>query len=220
MRTQAIRAFAVALLLAFVLPACAQLPAPTAISDAGFHACSHHTCVWVPDGSDMKFTRENFTYMVDIPAKDGEDGIFILRRAGKELLRTPLKELSASVSVVWADDNKHFAVTWSDGGAIGNFHVRAFRIDGDSVIELPAASKAFEAFKSRHWCETRGNNVQAYRWLPDSKQLILVLSVYPTGDCGKDLGHTEGYVVDASTGDIRQHWDLKQLNRYISAHPE
>jgi hypothetical protein len=206
-------------LLSGALPVRAQLPAPAVFSDAGYAQCAHHTCTWLPLGAEHTFTRGNLSYTVDATS-DKIDALFVLRRADKELLRTPLKELSASVRVVWADDSQHFAVTWSDGGELGGFHVRAFRIDGDTVTELPAAPKAFEAFKARHWCESRGDNVQAHRWLPDSKQLVLVLSVYPTGDCGKELGHTEGYVVDAATGNIRQHWSEKQLNQYIRTHPE
>ena len=144
----------------------------------------------------------------------------MLRRGKKILFRTALADLSGSIRVVWSDDKKSFAITWSDGGAIGIFHVRVFHIDGDSVAEWPATQQAFDTFKALHWCKTRGDNIQAYRWLPDSKGLVLVLSVYPTGDCGKDLGHTEAYVVDAATGNIHQHWDIKQLNAYMRSFPE
>ena len=191
--------------------ALAQLAAPTALSD--FSECSHHTCTWVPWSTNRTFQKGSLTYTVD-----GDD--FVIRRSGKELLRAPLKDLSASVSVVWSDDQTHFAVTWSDGGEIGGFHVRAFRVEGDSFIELLATQKAYDVFKAHYWCETRGDNIQAYKWLPDSRSLVLVLSVYPTGDCGKDLGHTEGYVVDAATGDILQHWGIRHLNAYMRAHPE
>lgn len=136
------------------------------------------------------------------------------------MLRTVLKDLDASASVVWSDDKKEFAVTWSDGGAAGGFHVRAFRVAGNTVTELPVAEKAFDAFKARHWCESRGDNIQAYGWLPDSHRLVLVLSVYPTSDCGKEMGYTEAYVVNAATGDIRQHWEASRLERYMRAHPE
>jgi hypothetical protein len=47
-----------------------------------------------------------------------------------------------------------------------------------------------------------------------------VLSVYSTSDCGPELGHTEGYVVDALSGSIEERWNLKRLNRYIRMHPE
>jgi hypothetical protein len=207
-------------LQAGVLPALSQLPAPTALSDADFARCGRHTCTWVPWSKPRTFQRGAYSYTVEVPDENQNLGFFVLRQAQKELLRTPLKDLSASTSVVWSDDDRHFAITWSNGGAIGGFEVRVFQIDGASVTELPAISKAFEAFKARHWCEERGDNIQAYRWAADSKGLILVLSVYPTSDCGKEMGHTEAYVVDAATGNIREHWSIKQLNQYLRSHPE
>jgi hypothetical protein len=197
---------------------CSQLAAPGAFE--GFASCSHHTCTWVPWSTHKTFQQGDLAYTVEVTSKDDNGGDFVLRRAGKELLRTPLKDLSASTSVVWSSDKERFAVTWSNGGGIGGFHVRVFQIKGDSVIELPATQQAFGAFKARHWCEARGDNMQAYGWLSNSSKLVLILSVYPTSDCGKELGHTEAYVVDASSGAIRQHWSLKQLNAYMRSHPE
>jgi hypothetical protein len=195
-----------------------QLAAPTALSD--FAKCSRHTCTWVPWSTHKTFKQDDLTYTVEVNSKDDATGDFVLRRADTELLRTPLLDLSASTSVVWSDDKKSFAVTWSNGGASGWFDVRVFRIEGESVTEFKTSQKAFEAFKTRHWCEARGDNIQAYQWLPNSRDLVLILSVYPTSDCGKDMGHTEGYVVDAATGEIRQHWGLKRLEAYMRSHPE
>jgi len=195
-----------------------QLDAPTAFSD--FAGCKHHTCTWVPWDTHKTFKHGEFTYTVDNLKEDDGGGDFVLRRGDRELIRTSLKDLSASISVVWSPNSHAFAVTWSDGGAIGNFYMRAFQIRGDSVAEMPATQQAFQNFKARHWCIPRGDNVQAYRWSADSRNLVLVLSVYPTGDCGKDLGHTEGYVVEASTGKIEQNWNVRQLNRYVRSHPE
>jgi len=196
----------------------AQLDAPTALSD--FSGCAHHTCTWVPWSTHKTFKQGDLTYTVEVNSQDDSGGNFVLLRAGKELLHTPLKDLSASTSVVWSDDKKSVAITWSDGGAIGNFHVRVFHIEGSSVTEWPAVKQAFDTFKAQHWCKTRGDNIQAYQWLPNSQGLVLVLSVYPTSDCGKDLGHTEAYVVDASTGNIQQKWGISQLNAYMRSRPE
>lgn len=198
--------------------AIAQLPAPTAFSD--FSGCHPHICLWVPQAVHKTYQEGDLSYSVKVYGKDEDQGDFVLRRANKLLLRTPLKDLSASVCVIWSGDDHNFAVTWSDGGAIGNFHVRVFHVERDTVSELPAWEKAYNAFKLRHWCKTRGDNIQAFGWLPDSRGLVLVLSVYPTGDCGPDLGHTEGYVVDASTGDIEQNWDERKLDAYMRTHPE
>jgi hypothetical protein len=220
LRAQSERHLAIATLLVCTAAACAQLPAPTAISDAEYSACGRHTCVWVPYGLDKTFTHGEFSYTVKTAGNIDLSSTFVLRRDGKVMLETPLEELSASTSVVWSDDNRHFAVTWSNGGAAGWFNVKVFRIDGDSVTELPAVAKAYRAFKDRHWREARGDNVQAYNWLSDSRRLVLVLSVYPTSDCGKEMGHTEGYVVDAETGAIKEHWNLAKLNAYLRSHSE
>ena len=207
------------LVLAVGCPAAwAQLDAPTAFSD--FVGCKHHTCTWVPWDTHKTFKHGEFVYTVDNFKENDEGGDFVLRRGDRELLRTPLKDLSASVSVVWSPDSRSFAVTWSNGGASGWFDVRVFQIRGDMVFELPAVDVAFENFKARHWCPARGDNRQAYRWTSDSQELILVLSVYPTSDCGKQMGHAEGFVVNASTGRIKQNWNLHRLEAYIRSHPE
>ena len=196
----------------------AQMNAPGAFNE--YASCSHHTCTWVPWLTHKTFQQGDLSYTVEGMDKDENGGLLVLRRGAKELLRTKLKDLSASVSIVWSDDGRNLAITWSNGGASGGFDVRVFHVTHDAVIEWPAVEKAFSAFKARHWCETRGNNVQAYGWLPQSSQLILVLSVYPTSDCGKEMGHTEAYVVKAPTGDVLQHWDLPRLQAYIRANPE
>jgi hypothetical protein len=208
------------ILLPFVstVAAIAQVDAPGAFSD--FAGCSHHTCTWVPWSVQRDFQEGDLIYTVDLNGKGDTGGDFVLRRGDKELLRTTLKDLSASTSVVWSDDDKDFAITWSDGGEVGGFHVRVFSVESDYVTELPGAKKAFQAFKARHWCKARGDNVQAYGWLPNSHDLVLALSVYPTSDCGMDMGHMEAYVVGAGTGTIRQHWTLKQLDSYMRAHRE
>jgi hypothetical protein len=40
------------------------------------------------------------------------------------------------------------------------------------------------------------------RWLNGSKELLLALQVYPTSDCGKDMGRYGGYRVETDTGTI------------------
>lgn len=201
------------ILFAIGLQASGQLAAPGALDS--FAGCAHHTCTWAPLFDHRSFHEGDLSYKVET-----NSGTFVLMRNDKVLLRTQLEDLDASVSVVWSDNQKNFAVTWSDGGAIGGFHVRAFHVAGDRVSELPVVNRAFESFKARHWCEDRGDNVQAYGWLHGSRDLLLVLSVYPTGDCGKEMGHTEAYVVEGTTGQIREHWDLKQLKSYMRSHPE
>jgi hypothetical protein len=192
-----------------------QLPAPTAISDVGYSSCSHASCLFVPDDEHPKTYRQgDFTYAVT----EGDE--FTLSRDRKTILSTHLKDLSASVFVVWSERNDWFAITWSDGGAIGNFHTRVFQVAEDKVTEVEAVRNAYADFRSRHWCKTRGDNVQAYGWDEKTSALVIVTSVYPTGDCGKDLGHTEAYLVQPTDGAIIKHPSLREFNVYAKSHPQ
>lgn len=187
----------------------AQIDAPTAISDFGYASCLKNSCLFVPDDQHPKTYRQGaFSYTV------GEDGKFILSKDHKMVWSTMLKDLSASVFVTWSERDNRFAITWSDGGAIGNFHTRVFHLAGDSINETASTQIAFQDFRGRHWCRTRGDNVQAAGWDRQTGALILVLSVYPTGDCGKDLGHTEAYFVAPQNGAIRRHLNIREFNLY------
>jgi hypothetical protein len=205
---------AVSLLFACVPGRC-QLAAPTAISDFGYTSCSHGSCLFVPDDEHPKTYRQgNLSYSVT------ESGRFTLSREQKMILSTDLKDLSASVFVVWSKRNEWLAITWSDGGAIGNFHTRVFHVAEDRVTEAESVRNAYADFRSRHWCRTRGDNVQAYAWDENTGALVLVTSVYPTGDCGKDLGHTEAYLVQPTDGAILKHLSLHEFNVYAKSHPQ
>jgi len=209
------RVFAlVSLPLACDLGMC-QLPAPTAISGFGYTSCSHSSCLFVPDDQHPKAYRQG-----DLSYTVTEGGKFTLSRRQKGIFSTRLKDLSASVFVVWSERNDWFAITWSDGGAIGNFHTRVFQIAGDKVNEAESVKTAFSDFRGRHSCKARGDNVQAYGWDQETGALVLVTSVYPTGDCGKDLGHTEAYWVQPTDGAILRHLSLREFNLYAKSHPQ
>jgi len=209
------RAFGIiCFLLACVSGKC-QLPAPTAISDFGYTSCSHHSCLFVPDDQHPKTYRQSgLSYAVS------ESGKFTLSRGRKLILSTSLKDLSASVFVVWSRRNDWFAITWSDGGAIGGFHMRVFHVVDDKVNEADSVKPAFADFPGRHWCKVRGDNVQAYGWVKGADALVLIISVYPTSDCGEDLGHAEAYVVHPGNGAILRHLNFRDFNIYAKSHPQ
>ncbi len=157
-----------------------------------------------------------------LPQRDQDGATFWFVRGGKTIFSFTAKDLSAPG--VWVADSQefnpalsneydHIALTYSDGGAIGNFHVRVFNIDGDVVTDVSEAiGGAVADFKARHYCKTRGNNVTALKWI--NGDLLLMTEVYPTGDCGSDLGHIEAYRVSVPDGKIQEHLTLEQLRRY------
>jgi len=143
---------------------------------------------------------------------DPAQGRFSVRRGARTLFTFVIEDLSSNAQVLWSPDGHAFALNYSDGGAIGGFHVRVFLMQGDTVTEaLNAIRPAVGDFKARHYCKSRGNNVRALKWAGDSRHLVLMTEVYPSGDCGPDLGHAEAYVVAVPDGKVEHHLTLNQL---------
>jgi hypothetical protein len=146
---------------------------------------------------------------------DAAQGQFSVRRGTRTLFTFVVEDLSSNALMLWSPDRHGFALTYSDAGAIGKFHVRVFLIRGDAVTEAPRVIQpAVDSFKARHYCESRGNNISAIKWVQDSKHLLLLTAVYPTGDCGPDSGHAEGYLVAIPDGKIERHLTLDQLRTF------
>jgi hypothetical protein len=152
--------------------------------------------------------------------KDGDGATFWFVRANKIIFSFTAKDLVAAALWIAVDHPRNptrgpgrIALTYSDGGAIGNFHVRVFRVDGGMVTDVSnVIESAVSDFKARHYCKERGNNVTALKWIRGD--LLLMTEVYPTGDCGDDLGHIEAYRVTVPDGKIQEHLTLKQLKQY------
>lgn len=155
-----------------------------------------------------------------VPGPDGisvqfDKGDFSIRRGTRIIYAFQVSDFSTNGEMLWSPDGQAFALNYSNGGAIGNFHVRVFSKRGDTITEVSSAIRpAVDDFKARHYCKSRGNNVRALKWLEDSKRLVLMTDVYPTGDCGSDLGHTEGYVIRIPDGKIERHLTLNQLKTF------
>lgn len=111
-----------------------------------------------------------------------------------------------------SNDRRSFAFNTSTAGASGGWFVTILRVDETGhILDLTKALKSVEAdFSARHFCKTRGNNYEAIKWQKND-QLLISASVYGTSDCGADMGHTEGYVLDVVTGKILSHMTATQM---------
>jgi len=185
----------------------------------------------VEDGFDAQIpedpVREKIARFADVDLvatfPRGDAGAtFWFVRANKEIFKFTAKDLVASNVWIAVDHNRaldrshgqaHIALTYSDGGAIGAFHVRVFLIDESGVKDASSSiNQAVADFKSRHHCRIRGNNATALKWVDGA--LLLLTEVYPTGDCGADLGHLEGYLISVPYGEILERLTLRELQHY------
>jgi hypothetical protein len=142
---------------------------------------------------------------------DTTGAIFTFRHGSTVFYRKKIAQLSDPNGWVSVSNNqKSFAINSSNGGASGGWSIDILAEESDGTVRghSDALSSVIRDFSSRHNCKTRGDNYQSLRWL-DPDQLLLAASVYGTSDCGTEMGYTEGYLLQVSTGKI--------LNRYSEA---
>ncbi len=151
-------------------------------------------------------------HRVSLSVKDEDDENGGLRvYTGKQLIaKYALGDLSGSVYVNWAPDSQAFYFLWSNGGAIGTYKVRVFKISTNSVQEFVTIKNATMEFERHHSCAYRDTNVFVVRWMKGSDELLLAPQVYPTSDCGKEMGVCRGYRVRISDGAILQRYSEKE----------
>jgi hypothetical protein len=123
-----------------------------------------------------------------------------------------LPDVSSNVEVGWSPDSSEFFISYSDGGAIGGYRVHLYRVAGNTLRKSGVPTTVAERFKTKHWCESRGNNLFFLDWTPDSKVALFVAEVYPTGDCGKELGVYRGYAVRLQDEKILRIFGEKQTD--------
>ncbi len=111
-------------------------------------------------------------------------------------------------------DRHWLALNSSNGGAAGGWSVSIFHLEANGTVSdlSSSMSSVIHDFAPRHDCKTRGDNYQAFQWRKDD-ELLLTAEVYGTSDCGKEMGYTEGYVLQPSTGKILHHYTASELLR-------
>lgn len=162
---------------------------------------------------------DDFERQPTVPSPDNTKAVQLTKEykfritVGKTVLPDfGLPDVSSNVEVGWSPDSSGFFISYSDGGAIGGYHVHLYRVVGNTLKESQAPTTVAKRFKTKHWCESRGNNLFFLDWTPDSKVALFVAEVYPTGDCGKELGVYRGYVVRLQDRKILRTFGEKQTD--------
>ena len=165
------------------------------------------------------YMLDDFERQPTVPSPDNTKAVQLTKEykfritVGKTVLPDfGLPDVSSNVEVGWSPDSSGFFISYSDGGAIGGYHVHLYRVVGNTLKESQAPTTVAKRFKTKHWCESRGNNLFFLDWTPDSKVALFVAEVYPTGDCGKELGVYRGYVVRLQDRKILRTFGEKQTD--------
>jgi hypothetical protein len=121
-------------------------------------------------------------------------------------------DISTNVEIGWSPDSSQFFISYSDGGAVGGYHVHLYKVVGATVSENRIPVAVEQRFKAKHWCEARGNNLFFLNWTTDSAIAFFVAEVYPTGDCGEENGLYRGYAVRVADGEFVGVYEEKRTD--------
>ena len=146
---------------------------------------------------------------------DGGAASLTFSRDGKLLLEKAIDDMSNPNGFAAQSNDRHWlALNSSNGGAAGGWSISIFHLEADGRVTdfSSSTNSVVHDFESRHYCKARGDNYQAFQWRKND-ELLLTAEVYGTSDCGKDMGYTEGYVLQPSTGQILHRYSAAQLLR-------
>lgn len=143
---------------------------------------------------------------------DGQGAMFTFWNSGRAIFRKRIVDMyNQNGWLGISNDSRSFALNTSNGGAAGGWSVSILKFENGTVRDLSDSMRSVEKdFSARHFCKARGNNYEAIQWRKND-QLLVSASVYGTSDCGQEMGYTEGYVLEVTTGRIVEHLSEKEM---------
>jgi hypothetical protein len=87
-----------------------------------------------------------------------------------------------NAEVAWSPNSQSFFVTYSDGGAVGQYHVLVYHFEKDRLSSFEPVRNGTRFFKTNCFYPEEPN-VGAIRWGPDSRTLLIAVEVPPHSSC-------------------------------------
>lgn len=110
--------------------------------------------------------------------------------------------------VAWSPDSRDFFVTYSDGGAVGTFHVLVYRVDDTGVHRSEPVPNGRRLFQPD--CMSKEfPNVGAIQWGENPGTLVIAVEVPPHSSC-VDMGTFRAFEISVADGrKLREYGQLK-----------
>jgi hypothetical protein len=119
-----------------------------------------------------------------------------------------------NAEVAWAPDSRAFFVTYSDGGNVGTYHAKVFRVTaaGLDVTEPIPDGRALLAVKC---AEPEFPNVAAIRWARGSRTLLVTVQVPPHSSC-VDMGTFRVFEIELPGGRVANQWNQLAAKKLLA----
>lgn len=119
--------------------------------------------------------------------------------------------------VLWSPDSKAFAETYSDGGAVGTFHVLIYYENGSRVIE-PTAHVTKEFLSHPRVCfNPEDPNLGAIEWIKDSSEILVAAETLPHSNCD-NMGTFRAYIIYLPDGNILKSYNQIEAKKLFGKH--
>jgi hypothetical protein len=190
--------------IATVLFTVAFLAAPAAGVKRGIFSRFAKT-IWATKRSEIRSPNGRYAIDIDPPqnANSSEPPTVTLAANG-----TSYSTIGYWVNgeAAWAPDSKAFFITYSDGGNVGQYHVKIFYVtDSDPrVVEpIPDGSTLFQP----RCFGPEPPNVGAIKWMGGgSKSLLIAVEVPPHSSCAS-MGTFEAFEIELPSGKVISKYD-------------
>lgn len=98
--------------------------------------------------------------------------------------------------VLWSPDSKAFAETYSDGGAVGTFHMVIYYVEKDKLRATEPTGAVTKEFLShpRVCFEPEDPNIGAIKWIKDSSEILVAAETLPHSNCD-NMGTFRAYTI-------------------------
>ncbi len=120
-----------------------------------------------------------------------------------------------NAEVLWAPDSSAFTVTYSDGGAVGDYLVELHYVDQSGLRKVDPTKMVKRDFMARPLAcggPREEPNLAVVRWGDDSKSLYIAAEVQPHSVCDS-MGTFRLYKVSLSRGRILASWGQLEAKR-------
>lgn len=196
------------LLLILVWTVCLQVHAGSTVDaktwftppgNGRFSAAAHSVCkepgaagIWSPDHLRKITTRSS---------PEGDTAVFAVDENGHEF---PIDtDAWPCPEIGWSPTSASFFVTYSDGGAVGTYHVSAYRFSEGNLTRMDPTPAVRQDFQKRYpKCFAQEEpNIAGIAWSADATTLLVAAEVLPHANCD-DMGTFALYAVAVPGGRI------------------
>jgi hypothetical protein len=174
----------------------------TPFGNGKFSAAAQSVCtVSSPTSGDEIWSPDHLRKIVTRPTADGDTALFAVDEDGHEFAIETAAWSCPEIG--WSLTSALFFVTYSEGGAVGTYHVATYRLSAGNMRKMDLTTAVRRDFQRQYprCFSPEEPNIAAVAWSADSSRLLVAAQVLPHANCD-NMGTFKLYEVAVPSGAI------------------